>query len=162
MVDAPKSQILNKWKKCKRNIRSLKLSQKIEQPLPLAGMWQSISFVLKCWFNGFTRNVGLPSSESTLQLLLCSIFSWFSCLTMADVGGETCRIAKSCTTHWKRNPLSRLYRRKTSLSSWGLRRSFWLWGTLGNSQGPITPWTRGEVWVVTRGLWLWEVWHQIY
>ena len=36
MVDAPKPKIFNKWKDGKRNIRSLKLSQRFEQPLPLA------------------------------------------------------------------------------------------------------------------------------
>jgi hypothetical protein len=41
MVDAPKSKIFNKWKKCRRNIRSQKLSQKIEQALPLGLMFQS-------------------------------------------------------------------------------------------------------------------------
>ena len=35
MVDAPKPRIFNKWKKCRRNIISQKLSQKFEQPLPL-------------------------------------------------------------------------------------------------------------------------------
>jgi len=36
MVDAPKPKIFNKWKEYRRNIRSLKLSQRFEQALPLA------------------------------------------------------------------------------------------------------------------------------
>ena len=36
MVDAPKPKIFNKWKEYRRNIRSPKLSQNFEQPLPLA------------------------------------------------------------------------------------------------------------------------------
>ncbi len=36
MVDAPKSKIVNKWKKYRRNIISLKLSQNFEQALPSA------------------------------------------------------------------------------------------------------------------------------